>query len=1127
MGRYKITFETVFRDLQLLCEKRGVVGASTSYMTLRRLFFLVLDERTENMGFSFSGPFAKMDFLVKKHKMAKSLYHGMNRLRGRLASLSSFSELELSASLMADVRLFSEFTSCAYQVAVPKELQTLLPSCADDFSRPENMPVADVMRVVVNRWDECFIYANTCGEWSEEVKICYGYQNEMGDLSVVGKILTENSQLNLIRPKVKENVYYPDFIVYEPDFLVDISTIAECFEDYGRTPLSYLIKRLMPRQQTQAILLGNIAGQFLDEELFESEQNSYGESVMRFFQENPLNVATCADFDGEAFHQEARRQQQNLRNYVKRQKEEVFDAERVLLEPSFFCDVLGVQGRVDLLSDDKRVLIEQKSGKWGYPYGGHQEKHYVQMLFYLAWLRYGLGIPHDSVNCMLLYSKYPTEGMDVSQENGLIRETPAPKLLFEAIHLRNRIAHLEVRLKDEAISLLDTLQVDELNENGREGRLWTNYQKPQIEKVLSVVQSSSPLERAYFYRFFSFVEKEYHLAKASFAESWNLSMEEKRQEGMVYAGLRLVDCVKDDEKDGVEELTFLIDKAELESTPNFRKGDVVVCYSYVVSVDGSYVKGGQNVCGDIVLRATIKEFRESTITVKLRSMQRNGSLFKSGNSIRWALEHDFIDSSFVSYFKDIFSFLDMDNSARKELILNLRKPRLDRSLALTGDYGGFNELVLKAKQALDYFVVIGPPGTGKTSFALVNILKETLLDSSASVLLVSYTNRAVEEICSKLVEEGIDFIRIGHEHSCTEGFDKSYLLKNRTKGILKVDQLRDYLQKNRVYVGTTAAVSATKNLFSLKHFDLAIVDEASQILEPHLMGLLTACDGRAIDKFVFIGDQKQLPAVVQQPAEMSVVQQPILRAVGLLDCRQSFFERILRSQGECRDFVYMLNRQGRMHPVVSEFVNKSYYDGMLESVPLQHQGKEFFYKVDESKDGGLEGMLLTKRLFWLDVKSVYDDSSDTVNLPEAKAIAEIVYKTWNLFQLQGKVFDAQQSVGVIVPYRSQIATVRRMLEKYDVPQLLDISIDTVERFQGSQRDVILYGTTVKKEYQLGFLSGNVFEENGVVVDRKLNVAVSRSREQMIVVGNVELLSHSRSYLPFISYLKEKNGVISF
>lgn len=67
--------------------------------------------------------------------------------------------------------------------------------------------------------------------------------------------------------------------------------------------------------------------------------------------------------------------------------------------------------------------------------------------------------------------------------------------------MRNRIAHLEVRLKDEAIPLLDTLQVDELNENGREGRLWTNYQKPQIEKVLSVVQSSSPLERAYFYRF--------------------------------------------------------------------------------------------------------------------------------------------------------------------------------------------------------------------------------------------------------------------------------------------------------------------------------------------------------------------------------------------------------------------------------------------------------------------------------------------------------------------------------------------------------------------------------------------------------------------------------------------------
>ena len=1127
MGKYDISESIVFGDLLRLCEKKGKDNPRSSYMTIRCLFFQILDERTENEGLSFSGPFARVHHLVKKYKMKKSLYYELNHLRVKLASLSGYTEEELDSSMLKDIRLLAEFASCAYQVSVPQTLLRLLPSEYESLSQQSRgAVVADVMRVVVNHWDEQFIYANTPCEWTEEVKICYDFPNEMGDLSVIKGMLKEDVQLNLIRPKLREGVYYPEIIIYEPDFLVDISTVADCFEDYGLTPLSYLVKRLMPRQSTQAILLGNIAGQFLDEEVFERKENSYRDSVVRFFQENALNVASCPNFVGEDFHKEARRQQQNLRYYVSQKEQEIFDSEKVLLEPSFFCEVLGVQGRVDLLTDDKRVLIEQKSGKWDFRERRHQEKHYVQMLFYLAWLRYGLGIPHDEVNCMLLYSKYPTEGRSFSEENGLIKEAPAPKLLFEAIHLRNMIAHLEVRLKEGRISLLDSLQVEDLNVNRRNGRLWTEFQKPQIEKVLSDIQSATPLERAYFYCFYSFVEKEYHLAKASFADSWNMTMEEKRQEGMVYGGLKLVAHKMDEQENGIEELVFQIDEIEMDRTPNFRKGDVVVCYSYFVK-DGVYVKGGQNVCGDIVFRATIKEFEKDKIVIKLRSVQRNGSLFKAGNSLRWALEHDFIDSSFVSYFKDLFSFLEMKNQSRKDLILNVRKPALDKGALLAGEYGSFNELVLKAKRALDYFIVIGPPGTGKTSFALVNILKETLMEPSASVLLVSYTNRAVEEVCGKLIEEGIDFIRIGHEHSCTEGFDKSYLLKNRTKGITDVEQLKAYLKSTRVYVGTTASVSATKNLFSLKHFDLAIVDEASQILEPHLMGLLTACDGRAIDKFVFIGDQKQLPAVVQQSTRESEVKSEELRNVGLLDCRQSFFERILRSQGECRDFVYMLNRQGRMHPVVSDFVNKSYYDGMLDSVPLQHQEQEFFYKFDESKDGGLEGMLLTKRLFWLDVKSVYDDSSDTVNLPEAKAIAEIVYKTWKLFQLQGKVFDAQQSVGVIVPYRSQIATVRRMLEKYDVPQLLDVSIDTVERFQGSQRDVILYGTTVKKEYQLGFLSGNVFEENGVVVDRKLNVAVSRSREQMIVVGNVELLSHSRSYLPLISYLKEKNGVISF
>ena len=103
-------------------------------------------------------------------------------------------------------------------------------------------------------------------------------------------------------------------------------------------------------------------------------------------------------------------------------------------------------------------------------------------------------------------------------------------------------------------------------------------------------------------------------------------------------------------------------------------------------------------------------------------------------------------------------------------------------------------------------------------------------------------------------------------------------------------------------------------------------------------------------------------------------------------------------------------------------------------------------------------------------------------------------------------FDAARTVGVIVPYRNQIAMIRRAIEALDIPALLDISIDTVERYQGSQRDIIIYSFTVHKPYQLDFLTASSYEVDGKVIDRKLNVAMTRARKQLIMTGNVAVLS---------------------
>ena len=121
----------------------------------------------------------------------------------------------------------------------------------------------------------------------------------------------------------------------------------------------------------------------------------------------------------------------------------------------------------------------------------------------------------------------------------------------------------------------------------------------------------------------------------------------------------------------------------------------------------------------------------------------------------------------------------------------------------------------------------------------------------------------------------------------------------------------------------------------------------------------------------------------------------------------------------------------------------------------------------------------------------------------------------------GDAFDANASVGVIVPYRNQIATIRKEIEALGVPELIDVSIDTVERYQGSQRDVIIYSFTIQYRYQLAFLTANCFEEDGRDIDRKLNVAITRARKQMIVTGNEEVLSYNPTFRKFVEFVKEK------
>ncbi len=1091
------------------------------YAELYRIWNEILNEQTREGGMSFAGPFARMDFICKRLEADAEMYRNINRFRARCRELARYEDAFLKKAYRYDLKALVEFVAFVYACEIPEELAGELPETMET-SEVHAASTPNCIRMIVDRWDDRLIYGKRVGVESETIAACYAFTNFSGAWDYIGKLLTPHTQLNLVHPRLEEGVYFPELIIVEPDFLLDISSIAACFETYGVTPLTYLVNKIKPAANSKAILLGNFASQLLDEEIYggATHEPDYKASVQRFFQHNPLGLVTCPDMDP-TFHTEARKQQLNLHRMIQEQFCRIpgIDMEQIVLEPSFVSEMLGIQGRMDLLQLDKHVLMEQKSGKREYLTNRHVEKHYVQMLLYLALLHYNYGLRNEQILCFLLYSKY---------EDGLLKEGAAPKLLFEAIRVRNEIVHLELGYGEgEAGKRFHALTPEALNVKNVSGKLWEEYTRPQLQALFRPYQTASEMERAYFDRFFTFIEKEHILSKlgnatqeaSGFASLWNASLDEKRQAGNIFDRLQLKQ-LESVSGTGIDQVTLLVPDEEENDLPNFRVGDVVMLYAYPATEEPDARHA-------LLLRCSLSDLRAHEVTLSLRAPQKNRAVFDVPSTYRWAIEHDFVESSYTTLYRGLYAFLSA-HKERRMCLLGQRAPRVDTSLRLMGDYslGGespeFNELVLRVKQAQDYFLLIGPPGTGKTSFGLMSILQEELRDETASVLLLSYTNRAVDEICSKLVRHGLDFIRIGTDASCDAAY-KPYLLRNRMEGYARLSDIQNALREMRILVGTTAAFSSQMALFSLKSFSLAIVDEASQILEPHLLGILSAKHGEqnAIRRFVLIGDHKQLPAVVQQSEKESEVTEPLLRSIGLENCRQSLFERLLRLQQGNASLVFCMEKQGRMHPAVSLFSNLFFYGCKLKPVPMAHQLRELDFPHRGTSE--IEQLVATHRLAFFALRHERCAEPTKVNGAEARLVARLVRSVWSLYVQNGRPFSATQTVGVIVPYRNQIAVIRSEIERFGIEALRDVSIDTVERYQGSERDVIVYGFTVKRGYQLDFLAGNVFEEEGTLIDRKLNVALTRAREQLFLVGNPDLLSRNETFRQLIGFVKEQGG----
>lgn len=560
------------------------------------------------------------------------------------------------------------------------------------------------------------------------------------------------------------------------------------------------------------------------------------------------------------------------------------DRRKAMVEPSFICEALGLQGRLDFLQVENGLCgIELKAGRPPYPENDLSKvsfPHRAQCALYQSMIQSVLGVKLENQHFYLLYSR------NLNPEGCLRPVKTSTRELQKLLNLRNKIVSVERDISRygyvQAEWLVSRLTADNLIP--RPSLFTEQYIRPEIDCGRRRLErrDDNDLALRYFYRFYAFVSREHYLSKIGYpsgsgisgvASLWRMTRDEKEREGYMFSGLRLVrNCAAED----IPEVEFILPGNT--PSPDFRLGDIVLFY--VCDTDADRVSTRQ------VFKATIASMTADRVVLRLRDNQSYAEALPIASC--YAVEHDYVDSSFLLQYKGLYAMLDASPHRRGLLVGEAGESpvrNMSRRLSYEYDSPDLSRILLKALQAEDYFLLVGPPGTGKTSVALRNMVREFLAIPDYQILLVAFTNRAVDEICDKLetIGEVDDYIRVGQTLSCDVAY-RSHLLSERMKQCRNREEASRSIHSCRVFVATLSSLSGKMELFNLKRFDVAIVDEASQILEPQLVGLLSAKTptGRdAIGKFILIGDHKQLPAVVVQSAEESVITDERLRSAGL------------------------------------------------------------------------------------------------------------------------------------------------------------------------------------------------------------------------------------------------------
>ena len=824
-------------------------------------------------------------------------------------------------------------------------------------------------------------------------------------------------------------------LVVEPDLLLNITDINNAEYCVRQYPL----RRMVPSPPNAATLRGSIIHSAF-KELLKGGTTARGDELRRalasYSSELALRQLSPADMAAEAEpHMRA------LWSWYDAARESLWGhAGNVRAETFLLAPEVGLKGRLDFLLTEPggQTLLELKTGQATSQLP--KREHRWQVHGYQTLLATRHPGSERKQGAAILYSGTPGHA-EMHGIPFILRD------LHHVIALRNQLALVHTLGSVPPPPAPTKCARCMIRRECQRASALLGWQPPDLEE-----HAEPPLQAdvAWFAEMYELLSMEGRAAEAEARALWSRSPEERRADGVALGGLAQHGEPERTEN-GEWRYTFAC-----ENTSELREGDAILLS------DGDPVRG-------------------AVVTGNILRLNRRGVTVWTPERIERPALIDRYDSDLVHdrTVRNLWRWLDTEPRLR-ELVSGARSPEFEPALSDADFPPGLNEeqraAIVRALAARDYLLIQGPPGTGKTS--VVSEIARRAMARGERVLLAAFTNQAVDNALLRLAQDGArDFVRLGHELSVAPALRRFRLSAGETSdgsvdGERVAARLRDRLARASL-VAATAATWASDSYDAADEalrFDVALVDEASQLTVPALLGPL-----RFVRRFILVGDERQLPPLV-------VDEEAAQRGL-----KKSLFARLLETHGERASVA--LRVQYRMHPAICAFPSQEFYRGALVAAG---EAQSDTLEIPPAPANPLWDVLRPDQpLVFVDVGDGNSALEAASKVSQAQALV-----TLKLVRELLALGVPAREIGVIAPFRAQVSAIRQRLERLspaDAPDDERVIVDTVDRFQGGERAVMLLsfgGRAVSQARGLAFLAD----------PNRLNVALTRARRKLILIG---------------------------